>query len=75
MLEAVLETREMFVLRKIRWLMCRYEEHQSWPGRRRFLEASGAYPLLYVPVIKEEVNQALAHLSKVFPGESVILLS
>jgi hypothetical protein len=75
LLEAVLETKETFVLRKIHWLMHTWEEQQIWLGRRRFLAMSGAYHLLLIPSVKEGVNQALAHLSEVFPGKSVILLS
>lgn len=74
-LEAVLETHEMFILRKIRWLMHRWEEQQIWLGRQRFLERSGAYRLLQVHAIKEEVNQALTHLMDVLPDQRVTLLS
>lgn len=75
MLEAVLETHEMFILRKIHWLMHRWEEQQIWLGRQRFLEMSGAHRLLHVHVIREEVNQALTHLVDVFPDKRVTLLS
>src|SRR5881628_346002 len=56
MLEAVLETQEMFILRKIRWLMHRWEEQQIWLGRQRFLEMSGAHRLLHVHVIIDLAN-------------------
>lgn len=75
MLETVLETHEMFILRKIRWLMHRWEEQQIWLGRQRFLEMSGAHRLLHVHAIKEEVNQALIHLMDVLPDKRVTLLS
>ncbi len=75
MLEAVLETQEMFILRKIRWLMHRWEEQQIWLGRHRFLEKSGAHRLLHVHFIKEEVNRVLTHLADVLPDKRVTLLS
>jgi hypothetical protein len=74
MLEAVLETKEMFILRKIHWLMHRCEEQHIWPGQRRFLDASGAYSYLDDEDIKEKVNQVLMHLSDVFPDKRVTLL-
>jgi len=62
MLEAVLETHEMFILRKIRWLMHGGEEQQLWLGRQRFLEKSGAHRLLHVHFIKEGAQcSALYH--------------
>lgn len=74
-LEEVLESREAFVFRKIRWLRRTYEEQRKWLGQQYFLEKSGALQFLHVQAIKEEINQALIHLSKVFPNSRVTLFS
>ena len=74
-LEEILEPREAFVLRKIRWLRHTYEEQRMWLGQQYFLEKSGALRFLHVQAIKEEINQTLVYLSKVFPNSRVTLIS
>ena len=73
-LKVVLETQEAFILRKIPWLMRKWEEQHIWLGQQRFLELSGAHRLLHNDIIKKEVNKALTYLMRVLPDKRVNLL-
>ncbi len=62
-LEALVETREAFAIRRIQWVTKRYEDKQLSPRRWEFIKYAGVGRVAAVPQVKEAVDAALQQLS------------